>query len=1580
MGQKSKLKVKISLCTAIITIVIMLLFAVVNTYLNKNQVVIDEITAYGVEKNNYNSGTSGDATYSIYEEEPFEEEYSIGAFLPYSQTFGNRSYGSGFTSVELNSNSQYVYTGTNRTKEADVYRDVYDGFQMGTTTYDYRTYLWIEEGDYYKVIDNEVGQYTVSNDEPTVIGIEFHFYKSGTLATNNPVEVAVKGIGSFLDLDSYEGYKFVRGVDNDTGIYLSKDTSVSSASAITETLPFTTSTTDAWFGTYVSMGIDVKADQILYYEFESSPDAPMQINYYGIQARGSFISSQTNKITYHIIGDVPDGIGYQEQSIYVATAGTYTIQNQILLEGYTFTGWNLGSIGGTNVSGQTISPITSDLDLYGQFAMNISVEKVWEDNNNQDGIRPPNVTVTLYNNGVSTNKTVVLNSLNNWSGKFDNLEMSDNYTLVETPITGYTPTITEKSTNGYVITNTHIPETVNMQVEKKWEDNENSKGHRPDSVTVQLTENGVEVEGKIAELVERDGWRYTFEDLPKYEAGQEIEYNIIESETEDGDLEYYEEEPIIEKTDETTIQITNKYREMDTNVQSEIKKTGTAEIKSSKDKVQYNVSYTATIDEYIGDVELVIVDYLPYGIDLDNSDIANGKYDEENHTITWTENIGHVNTYKGGTKEINIAKDITVVFNNLDATKENMTNRVTGTINLYETGKTSTVEDTYDTKINIEGEVITHYYIEGTEEKLSKDKIITGKVNSQYTTVPADDIPANYELVEMPKNYTGTIVEGQTVVTYYYRLKTPDIINPTITKESSIEKVIDKNKLIDYTINYTVTIDKYIGNATVTIVDQLPYEIDTSKTYDLDGGKYSNAEKTITWTETINNIDTFANNSTQEINITKEITLVYKDIDVTQANVTNKVTGTVKLETPEKEETVEDTEEIPTEYLIDITVNKKWNDAEDKYQKRPKEITIQLKQGEEVIAEKVVTKENNWECTFADLPKYDVDGQEIIYTIDEKQTQEEAKYYTKEIGELTNKEGTTNEKEGTITNNMTHLPGKVIVRYKDINTGKEILSSITDEGIVGEKFDISKYKQEIPGYVLVEEPEELTGTYAEEMQEKVYYYAYISAGVVEKHIDVITGELLYNEVHEGNEGDPYNIPSREFEGYDLLEVDEEGNSMLPTNAEGKMTIEAIEVKYYYIKKATVRVEYVDIDTGEKLTEDEIINGHEKDKYTTESKEIDGYHLIEIPENAEGIMEITENEDGTYNTETKVTYYYVKIAGGVEEKHIDIYDGNILAQEEHEGNVGDSYSIPSREFEGYDLVEIDAEGNSMLPENAEGTMTEEKIEVIYYYKRKTNVEIQYLEKDTENQLSENEIIEGYVGDQYETEPKEIPYYRLVESTENTEGEMTKEKIIVTYYYEKQKFNLGIDKWISNVEIDGVSQIAQNYNTKDQIYKLDIHRTKVKTADVKITYTIRITNTGEIEGTAEEITEIIPEGYSFNKEDNSIDWKENNGILTTDELKDEMIQPGEYKEIEIVLRWNKGDANLGQKNNTVKINSFNNPAGFEDVDEEDNIDTSEMLLSIATGTDSIAKNIVVGILEILIIGTLVALLIYQKRNSK
>ena len=259
-----------------------------------------------------------------------------------------------------------------------------------------------------------------------------------------------------------------------------------------------------------------------------------------------------------------------------------------------------------------------------------------------------------------------------------------------------------------------------------------------------------------------------------------------------------------------------------------------------------------------------------------------------------------------------------------------------------------TTEVTYYYRLK-DTSVLVHHYIDETETQVPSktggvvaDETIQGKVTDPYSTSPSANVANNYELVaeKMPANANGNMTVDQIVVTYYYKIKDPTIEQSEIDKNSTLDKVTEKDQAVPYTITYSANVDTYIGDAEVTIVDYLPYAIDLDAS-ELDGGNYDDNAKTITWTENINGIDTFANGEKQ-INITKNISLVYANLDVTQANVSNRVTGTINLKTPEKTDTVEDTKDIPTEFLIDVPVTKVWNDNNNSASKRPNSVTLVL--------------------------------------------------------------------------------------------------------------------------------------------------------------------------------------------------------------------------------------------------------------------------------------------------------------------------------------------------------------------------------------------------------------------------------------------------------------------------------------------------------------------------------------------------------------------------------------------------------------------------------------------------------------
>ena len=172
----------------------------------------------------------------------------------------------------------------------------------------------------------------------------------------------------------------------------------------------------------------------------------------------------------------------------------------------------------------------------------VNVTKAWEDSGNQDGIRPAYVVVTLYANGVDTGMTLVLNADNNWQGAFDNLDkyaagVEIEYTVVENEVAGYETVITGSQAEGYVITNSHTPEVIDIAGAKTWLDNDNQDGVRPESITINLLANGEVVDTAV--VTAENGWAWSFTNLPKYQAeGMLINYTVVEASVEDYSTEY----------------------------------------------------------------------------------------------------------------------------------------------------------------------------------------------------------------------------------------------------------------------------------------------------------------------------------------------------------------------------------------------------------------------------------------------------------------------------------------------------------------------------------------------------------------------------------------------------------------------------------------------------------------------------------------------------------------------------------------------------------------------------------------------------------------------------------------------------------------------------------------------------------------------------------------------------------------------------------------------------------------------------------------------------------------------------------
>ena len=1118
--------------------------------------------------------------------------------------------------------------------------------------------------------------------------------------------------------------------------------------------------------------------------------------------------------------------------------------------------------------------------------------------------------------------------------------------------------------------------------------------------------------GEIKDIIPEGTTISKINEEGKLEANQEIVWNVSEIEAE-GEAEVsFEVKVKYDEKEEKEIRNTARVDEIATNedivnyekpeakLEAKVEKEGPEKIVSTEEKVSYKISYETKIEDYAGKGKITIVDYLPYRIDEANSYLESGIYNEEEKTITWEIELGDIDTYTNGAREENIEKNITLkyVYDDEENLSGTIDNRVEAKVELIQISPENPEEEMVLTslekeaeaqvKVEIPARVIVHHYIyddekeEYTDIRLAKDDIITGIIGDEYRTEKSEEVRADYECIdENPEGNIGTMTKSDIVVNYYYRLKEAEI-SSIITKEAEADKEINEMPVLTkedgevrYKITYRVGAKEYIGKVKVEIVDYLPAEIDVNKS-NLAGGIYNTDNKTITWEEEID-ANTFEEGKMLDVTIEKDITLVYMNQDVTQSLV-NRVEGKMEIYYPEfhstkpeevrKEDRQEVAAEIVQEYRVERTVEKVWEDNEDVKGNRPESVMVSLTADGEQLSDKTIelNEENGWTYTFENLPKYTDQGREIGYSaIELEKNAGDLEYYEEPVIE---------EFDSTIRVTNSYKLMETDLEASIEKVGTDVVNTSKDEV----SYDIL-YNATVDSYigeVVVTIVDYLPYHIDEEKSD-------IGLGVYDEASKTITWTTKIDHINTFEEG-PYKVEIGQ--GIKVVYSDLDASQEIMVNrVEGRIELYETEEKNTVEDSYETNIEipgkvivkYVDKTTGEEITYKEQneegiieeksygyeIEGKAGEEYTTEQKDIYGYTYIENSGNTEG--EIREED-------TIVTYYYERTeAGKVTAKYIDEETGEEIAEKEIIGGyIGDKYKTEQKEIEHYDFVRVEGE--------TEGELVAEEKEVVYVYKKiPGRVIVRYLEKDgTEEDdsdnvvLAEEEIINGYSGERYETTRKEIENYRAADpEPENSTGEIQRGDIYVTYYYQKKPFNIGVEKNLSRIELNGEKQKVKN----GKINKVEIPVGRVGDSTLEIEYSIEVRNEGEIEGET-EVIEKLPKYFEVAK-GTSKEWKEEtNGTLrlTT------KLQPGETKEYKVVLKWNRGGKNFGTLVNTVELDNVTNPANFEETTKEDNTSKSELVLSIKTGEDR-SITIITLTLAILLI-TAGGIILIKKNNKK
>ena len=197
---------------------------------------------------------------------------------------------------------------------------------------------------------------------------------------------------------------------------------------------------------------------------------------------------------------------------------TYTVEQTGLRSEYT------QATAGDAATGFTIT------NSYTPKGVDIAVSANWDDQDNQDGIRPEAVEAELYADNVSTNKKVRLTADTDWKATFEKLAVNKNgkpinYTLQATKVEGYDLTTEGSGADGLVLKYTHKVKAVDVTATVKWADGENQDGIRPNTVTLQLKADGENV-GDAIVVNANSNWTKTWSGLAEYKAGKKVVYTV----------------------------------------------------------------------------------------------------------------------------------------------------------------------------------------------------------------------------------------------------------------------------------------------------------------------------------------------------------------------------------------------------------------------------------------------------------------------------------------------------------------------------------------------------------------------------------------------------------------------------------------------------------------------------------------------------------------------------------------------------------------------------------------------------------------------------------------------------------------------------------------------------------------------------------------------------------------------------------------------------------------------------------------------------------------------------------------------
>ena len=181
-----------------------------------------------------------------------------------------------------------------------------------------------------------------------------------------------------------------------------------------------------------------------------------------------------------------------------------------------------------------------------------------------------------------------------------------------------------------------------------------------------------------------------------------------------------------------------------------------------------------------------------------------------------------------------------------------------------------------------------------------------------------------------------------------------------------------------------------------------------------------------------------------------------------------------------------------------------------------------------------------------------------------------------------------------------------------------------------------------------------------------------------------------------------------------------------------------------------------------------------------------------------------NSKGIVGSKTYNVTLYIEAGEDVTAKYVDTEGNKISDDVVKSGNIGEKYTTEQKAIDGYTFKEMGKDSAAVS-----GDFTDKAQTVTYVYTKNpvaaADVTAKYV--DTEgNEISDDVVKSGNIGEDYTTEQKEINGYTFKEVQGNASGKFTDKAQTVTYIYEKNNETVPGEETSNSKETESNSEAS------------------------------------------------------------------------------------------------------------------------------------------------------------------------------